>query len=417
MILTRVLPTVSALGTWALFLTITTLAEITKSALLKNAHIKYVSSINESNQKTVVASSSLVINLGLTLLYLVFIVFFGKAVASFLNSGNDLTLMLNWFIPGLIAMAFFSHLEAVQQSHFDFKGVFAGNLVRQGLFFASVAFHFILHKPLPMYMLAVYQSLSIFAGTLVLYIYSRKYLLHRFNPTRAQIKGLVQYGGFIFGSSILSAFVTNLDQLLTASFLSPGSVGYYNAAKRINGFIDIPTYAAAEILFPKMSQASSEEGLNRVKNMYEKMVSLLLCIIIPAALCIIAFPKHVILILAGEKYIKASLILQIYMIVSIVGIFQHQAATSLDSVGKTKLTFFANLASFIVKLGATYFFLLNFGFYGAAYGAVAASILTSIIWYVLMKRQFGFSIAAIPKHMKYYINIVLKSFRKGINFL
>jgi O-antigen/teichoic acid export membrane protein len=41
-ILVRVLTT-AEMGTWALFLTVTSVFEVTKSGLLKNAHIKYVS--------------------------------------------------------------------------------------------------------------------------------------------------------------------------------------------------------------------------------------------------------------------------------------------------------------------------------------------------------------------------------------
>jgi lipopolysaccharide exporter len=414
MILTRVFPTVSEMGTWALFLTITTLAEITKSALLKNAHIKFVSGINASPEKAVIASSSLIINLVLTILYLLLILLFGKPLAALLNSAGSLPVMLYWFIPGLIAMAFFSHLEAVQQSHFDFKGIFAGNLLRQGLFFLFIGIHFIMHRPLPLYLLALYQSISILAGTIVLYFYSRRYLLHKFNPSIQQVKELVRYGGFIFGSSVLSAIVTNLDQLLTASFLSTNSVGYYNAAKRINGFIDIPTYAAAEIVFPKMSQASAEDSLTRIKNIYEKMVSLLLCFIIPVAAVIIIIPKFIILVLAGEKYIQASLILQVYMIISIIGTLQHQAATSLDSIGKTRLTFFTNLISLAAKLGVSYVCLLYFGFYGAAFGALITSFFTGIIWYVLMKKEVGFTISVLPQHMKIYYNTFFTTLKTAV---
>lgn len=413
MMLTRTL-TLSEMGSWALFLTITTLAEITKSALLKNAHIKFVSGKNAGDEKSVIASSSLIINLCITLFYLLLILLFGKPLSQLLNSAEDLPVMLTWFIPGLLAMVFFSHFEAVQQSHFDFKGVFAGNLARQGIFFTAVLLHFLFHKPLPLHLLALYLSASIIAGTIILYFYSRQYLLHKFNPSIARVKELIGYGGYIFGSSVLSSIFSNLDQLLTASFLLPSSVAYYNAAKRINGFIDIPTYAAAEIVFPKMSQASEEEGVSKVKSIYEKMVSLLLCFIIPASILVMLLPKLIIFILAGKAYGSAALILQIYMIISVIGTLQHQAATSMDSIGKTKLSFFTNLVSFIIKLTITYFCLQYFGFYGAAIGALITSIITGIIWYLLMKREVGFSIAAVPQYMKFYYSMAYQKLKSTL---
>ena len=248
-----------------------------------------------------------------------------------------------------------------------------------------------------------------------MYFYCNKYLLHKFNPSINRVKELVGYGGYIFGSSVLSSVFSNLDQLLTASFLLPSSVAYYNAAKRINGFIDIPTYAAAEIVFPKMSQASADEGISKVKSIYEKMVSLLLCFIIPAAILVILLPKLLIFVLAGSDYSSAAVILQIYMIISVIGTLQHQAATSMDSIGKTKLSFFTNLTSFIIKLMITYFCLKHFGFYGAAIGSLITSVITGLIWYFLMKREVGFSIAAVPQHMKFYYLIAYKNLKSVLS--
>ncbi|WP_407522862.1 oligosaccharide flippase family protein [Lacibacter sp. MH-610] len=398
MILARIL-SVPEMGIWGLFLTIITLAENTKTALLKNAHIKFVSSNLESEEKSVVASSSLLINLAITLLYVLLIVVFGPLISGLLNMELTFAQLLNWFIPGLMVMAFFAHLEAVQQSHFDFKGVFAGNFTRQFLFFIILLIHYIFKIDFPLYYLSIYFSLSILAGLAVLYLYSKKYLLGRFNPSKKMTGQLLHFGGYIFGSSVLSSIFANLDQLLTARFLTPVSVAFYNTAKRINGFIDIPTYAGAEILFPKMSQAASAKGIEGVRNLYEKMVSVLLALIIPAALVVIIFPKLFIYILAGTRYYAAAPLLQLYMFISIIGTFQHQSATSLDSMGKTRLNFTANLVAFFIKLLLTFLFLKYMGFYGAITAAVITSVISAVIWYVLIRKQTGVHFSSIFKNI------------------
>ena len=51
------------MGAWALFLAITTVFETTKTSLLKNAHIRYVSTTDAEKEKTTIASSSLLINI------------------------------------------------------------------------------------------------------------------------------------------------------------------------------------------------------------------------------------------------------------------------------------------------------------------------------------------------------------------
>lgn len=103
------------MGTWALFLTVTSVFEATKSGLLKNAHIKYVSGSDDLNEKISVASSSFLINVLITFVFIVFLIFFSGWMSSILNAGEELSATLYWFIPGLIFMVFFSHFEAIQQ--------------------------------------------------------------------------------------------------------------------------------------------------------------------------------------------------------------------------------------------------------------------------------------------------------------
>lgn len=399
--------TVTQMGIWALFLTITTLAESTKSALLKNAHIRFASGNINTPDKIQIASSSLVMNASITIFYLLIMLLGGNKIANLLNTDIELAKMFWGFAPGMVAMIFFSHLEAIQQSHFDFKGVFAGNFIRQLLFFGICAIHFLFKIPVSLYHLSVYMSLSIICGTFVLLFFSRKYIYFKFSPSKKWIRSLTGYGGFVFGSSVLSTVSTNLEQFFTAAILTPTmpqSVAYYNTAKRINGFIDLPTYSAAEVAFPKLSQAFSENNEN-VKNIYSKMVSLLLCFIIPGSIIVIAFPAFFVKILAGEDYMMSAPLLQIYMLISVLGVFQHQAATTIDSTGQTKLTFLINLLSFLIKIGLTYLLLVNIGYYGAVLGTLISSVISVCLWVVVMQKKTGFAIGEIPSTMLFYYKL------------
>jgi lipopolysaccharide exporter len=415
MILIRSLSDKTRMGTWALFLTIITIFEATKSGLLKNAHIKYVSSDIESPEKTAIASSSLLINLAINIVFTFLIVFFAGWLSSSLHSGAELAAMLKWYIPGLLCMTLFSHLEAVQQSHFEFKGIFAGYFVRQAAFFIVVVVHFLAKIPFSLSHLAMYQSMSIILGTIVIYISSRKFLLYRFDPTLPWIKKIMGYGGFIFGSGLISNIFSNLDQLMTAAVLkSPSSVAYYNAASRINGFIDVPSYAASEIIFPKLSQASSEEGPGKVRYLYERMVSILLSFTAPTALFIILVPSLVIYIIAGPNYQATAPILQLYMIAGLFNPMQNQAANVLNSIGKPGLCFVMNVVTLAGKLGINYSCLVHFGFYGAAIGQLISSVFTAVIWYFVMRRQIDLHLSSV---FKYMLDVYRTLYTQSIGFI
>ena len=403
------------MGTWALFLVVTTIFETTKSSLLKNAHIRFVSSSKEKEERSAVASSSLLINASITGVFILLILFFGNWLSAWLHEGNDLYDMLIAFIPGLIGMVIFSHMEAVQQSHLDFKGVFAGYFVRQLAFFVIIVLHTIFKIPFSLPRLSLYLSGCIFLGALVIYLYSRPYLLYRFNPSRACLKKIFGYGAYIFSSGLVANVFSNLDQVLTARFIPDGSsVAYYNAASRISQLIDIPSYAAADILFPKASMASVEEGPGKVRYLYERMVAALLCFTVPTGLFILIFPKLMITIIAGSRYAAAAPIIQLYVVTGMVGPMQNQAANLLNSIGKSGLCFLLNTLSLVAKLLINCACLFYIGFYGAAIGSMITASIAAVVWQWVLHKQIGSNVPTIGRYMLDFYKTIYGNSRKLI---
>jgi lipopolysaccharide exporter len=401
------------MGTWGIFLTITGIFEATKSNLLKNAHIKYVSSSADQREQTVIASSSFLINASITLFFVLLVIFFSDWLSVWFHTGEELGEMLRWFIPGMLFMIFFAHLEAVQQSNLDFKGGFAGYFVRQVLFFGVILTHKLLHKPISLAYLSMYQSVTIGVGTIVLYLFTRKYLLYRFHASVLWVKRIFGYGGYIFGSGMVANVSQNLDQLMTGKLLAPGYVGYYSVASRVNLLVDIPSFAAAEVLFPKASQAAVE-GIQRVKYLYEKMVAVLLAFTLPTALVILLFPRFIMTFIAGQAYAASAPILQMYMVTGIFRPAQNQAANLLNSIGKPKLVFVANSLVLGGSLVINYFCLVRFGFYGAAIGTMSTTLAGFVYWYFLMRRQIGLELGQVYRHT---LEVYKTVYSKGMELL
>ena len=387
------------MGEWSLFLTITGIFEMTKSSLLKNAHIKYVSSSQDKEEHIFVASSSFLINAAITFLFILLILFFSGWLGRWFNAGQELGMMLKWFIPGMIFMVFFAHMEAVLQSFMDFKGGFAGYLVRQVCFFGVILGYKLSGHTLTLSRLSMYQSITIGLGTGVLFFYTRKYLHFQFRPAKEYVKKILGYGGYIFGSSMVANVSSNLDQLMTGKFINASSIAYYNVASRINLLVDIPSYAASEIIFPKASRASAEEGKEKVRYLFERMVAVLLAFTIPTAIVILIFPGVIMTVIAGPAYRLAAPILQLYMITGIFRPAQNQAANLLNSIGRPRLVFIANTFYLMLFLGINYICLWKIGFYGAAVGTVITSFIGFIAWYFIMRREIGIQ----PGRIGFYI--------------
>jgi O-antigen/teichoic acid export membrane protein len=298
-------------------------------------------------------------------------------------------------------MVFFSHLEATQQGHLDFKGVFAGYLVRQVSFFVMVLGQMVSGQPMRLTEVALYLSVSVILGAIALYVYTRKYLHHRWDYDGRWTKRLLGFGGYIFGSGVVSNVFLSLDKLMTAALLGRTEyVADYDAAGRINQVIDTPSYAASEILFPKTAQASAKEGVEKVRYLFERMMSVLLCFTIPTAIVISLVPGLVIRLIAGAPYLVAAPILQLYMISGVLRPVQNQAANLLNSIGKPALSFVMNVGYLVVNLGINYVCLVTIGFYGAAIGSVITFLLGTVVWYFVMKKQIGLQLNGVIAYMR-----------------
>lgn len=390
--------TKSEMGVWAFFLMVITFFETTKSNLLKNAHIKFVGSNNE--EKIAVASSSILLNASISGLFIFFLFLFSGKLSLWLGAGMELERMLKWFIPGMFFLVFFSHFEAVSQSHLDFKSVFAGYFSRQLVFLLIIAVHAIFKIHFSLIQIVFYQSISIAFGTIVIYIFSRKHLLYIFNPSVKWIKELLGFGGYIFGIAITSNLFSNLDQLMIGRFTaSKTMVANYNAATRISALVDIPSYSAAEILLPKVSQVNLSKGYHQVTYMYERMVAVLLCFTTPVALFIFFFPKFIISIIAGQQYSDAAFILQMYMLSALVKPIQNQAANIFLYIGKARLCFLLNLLFLGINTALNYISLTQFGPYGAAIGNVVGCVLGTIVWYSILQKSIGVKYSNIARHV------------------
>lgn len=387
------------MGIWAFFLVVTTLFETNKANLLKNAHVKFVA--GDNNEKTGIASSSLLLNSFITGVFILLLFAFSGTLSHWLHAGDELESMLKWFTPGLLAMIMFTHFEAVSQSHLDFKSVFAGYFTRQVLFFLMILGHRILDIPFSLIHLAIYQSISVVFGAIVLFAFGKKHLLYRFNPSLVWIKKLLGFGGYIFGSGILTSIFTNLDQLMIARFTrSNAMVANYNSASRINGLVDIPSYAAAEVLLPKVSQVNIKDGADRVKYMYERTVGILVSFTIPIAFIILLFPQLVITLIAGSQYADAAFILQMYMLSGIIRPVQNQAANILLYIGKARLCFILNIFYLIVNFGVNYVLLSTIGVYGAAIGNVITCFLGVTVYFFILRREIGVQFQNILQYVK-----------------
>ena len=161
--------TKEAFGVWALFLTITTLIEIARNGLIQNAVIKFLASSKEENHKKII-SASLALNIILTSISAICLYCFSGLLSSLWNS-PEMERMFHFYIFTTIALIPFSQLNFIQQAHFDFKGIFVSNFMRQGALFGYILYSYLTHHPIELIQLVNFQTLAAILGSCSAYFF------------------------------------------------------------------------------------------------------------------------------------------------------------------------------------------------------------------------------------------------------
>jgi len=396
-ILARVLPK-NELGIWSIFLFVVAAFEMSKGSLLKNAHIRLIL-ISKNKNHSIIAGSSIFVNVIFTILFITIILLFSPNLSNWLNTGKQLSTMLMLYIPGLISMIYFAHYEAVQQSNNNFKNGFTANLIRQLLFFILLLVHFISGKNLELFTIVYYYTLGNFIGTLLFFILSRKYISYTFQYSIKTIKEILRFGGFMMGGNIITQISSNLDQLLVSRYLSTEYVGNYGIASRVMYAVEIPMNGVSEALFPTFTKASGDGDKLSFNNYLEKSIGTLIAIMLPVIIIMVCLTELIIKVIAGNNYIDANEILQIYLIITLINIFKHQSSNTLLSLGKSKLHFIITILHFVFSIGMIYLGIKEFEYLGPAYAKFLLSVVSLFMWVVLMKKLIGINLSNIIKQI------------------
>jgi O-antigen/teichoic acid export membrane protein len=388
---------------WALYIVIISIFESIKQGLLRNPAIKFLSLPEYKNRITEVQTASIIINFLFTLIYIVLVIAFGRSFSLLLNSPELHTLLTGSIILVLLMIPF-THCEIILQAHFRFESIFLANVIRQGIFFAGIViFFFFLPWQFSLINILALQVLSIVCGLIVMGIYSRLFVSARLRFDSFIIKHMLQFGKYIFGTNLLSQVARNLDHFMTANMLPPITakhfVAYYNSVSRINNMVDVPSLAAADVLFPKNVQVLQSEGIEKVKYYFEKMVATIIAIILPLSLIIFLFPGLILFIIAGPEYYAAAPILQITILFGLVRPLSYQFGSTLDAIGKPRVNFIANAMFFVTGVLLNYILISLFGGMGPAYATAVNAVISLVVMILVLKKYMRIELSKIVKYI------------------
>lgn len=408
-ILVRTLPQ-SKFGTWALFLTITTIIEMSRNGLIQNALIKFLhSSPEEASNKVITASW--ILNLAYSIIIMILLMFMASPLASLFGAPEFVNMFLVYSLT-LLVLVPFSAFNYIQQAKFSFSGIFWSTIARQGSFFAVILIFHLSKVEVTLDSLVLYQLLCTVVGLAVAFISARKHLDFKWIFNVEVIKQVFHFGKYVMGTNMLSLVYKSTDQIMIGYFLNTTSVALYNSSIRISNLIEYPATSVAEVVYPKTTQMYEKEKDLSSKYFYEKGVGLTMTITLPIVLFSIIFADLIIAIIAGPLYAESSSILRITILFGLFTPFSRQFGTAMDSSGRPHINFIILCLSVVVNLICNFVGIIYFGLMGAAYGTLVSYGLMGLISYFLMARIFKVSFFNTFINMFQFYNLGFNEFMK-----
>jgi O-antigen/teichoic acid export membrane protein len=401
----------SQMGLWALYTTIIGMVEMIKVGLLRNATIKFIHHPGLAENRRDIQNASLIINTIFTIIVILLLITCGKYLSQILQVPQLYQLLL-LSIPSLVLLILFNHCEIIQQANMKYPPIFKATIIRQGLYFAGVVLLFFMFKShFSVVNLILVQLFALLLATIVFQRDTRQFLSLTFLYNKKIINQLLHFGKYVFGTALFSNLSRYTDHFMTSAMGNPAMgtvyVSYYNAVSRLTNMIDVPSLAAADVLFPRNAQASGIEGNEKVKYYFERMCGTLLALVIPVSLIVFIFPKIIINIIAGKSYLAAVPILQVTILANILRPVFNQFGTTMDAIGKPRINFLVNTLTLITNIFIVYFCIrFTNDKMGAAYGTVISYTLAFLIIYFTLRKTLNIKLGNILSYILHaYIDL------------
>lgn len=400
--------TKSDFGAWALYLAVTTFADVTRGGIVNNALIKYGTPSGNTEYKKIL-SASFSIQVAITLAVIFTIILLAPLLGKFWNSEEFYNLLILYPIYAVCQIPHM-FMSAVERTRFHFKGQYYSNLIRNFVFIGTIAYFTIISKTLTLSHLPVIQSVSVLFAGGVIYYYTKDYLSFEKKIDWSWIKKLFNFGKYVFGSNVISILFTNIDQIMLGYYFNPSYVAVYNTAMRIGNFSDIPMTSVATIVYPKSAQRLEEIGHQSLRHLYERSVGIIMAFVLPGIILLSLFAKNIVLILATSKYHDTIPVIYIILLFSLFKPFIRYFGLAMDTLGKPNINFWTVITLLCFNFILNLFLIPLFSLMGAATASLLSLFLGLLITHRILKTTLDVRFSRIVKYM-------LNFYLEGLKFI
>lgn len=196
---------------------------------------------------------------------------------------------------------------------------------------------------------------------------------------------LVNFGKWIFISSIVDRVYGVVDQMMISTMLIVESIGFYRIAQTWMSSIIYIVPIAGTVLHPYFSGAKNDEQL---KSMFFHTFRYASIFIFPLAICLSAYSVPITSLFYGRSFMGAAPALSILAFNSILLCFHSLLLGYFVGVGRPDITTKISSSTIILNIILNYFLIIYYGLIGAAISTIVSLLLNvSVLFYIAIRKK------------------------------
>ncbi len=216
------------------------------------------------------------------------------------------------------------------------------------------------------------------------------YYLRPYLPrlTFASFAKVISFSGWLTGVSFVVALNNKFDGFVLARIIGLEATGVYTIGGQLSSLVSTElSEPVARAIYPGLSQMQGD--LARMQSAFLQGVGAIAAVALPAGFGVAFVAKDLVLIVLGEKWLDATLVLQ--YLPPMLGFMSsllsmHYFAIACD---RTRLVFFREVAYAFIKIPVFVWAVIHYGFAGAVYAVTALSGIYGILQMILYGKITG----------------------------
>ena len=191
----------------------------------------------------------------------------------------------------------------------------------------------------------------------------------------------------IFAISMAASIYSNFDTIMLGFMMNDKAVGIYTTAIKVKTILVGIVTSGAAVLLPRVSNYLKNQKLTDYLLLCQKTFRFILVFSFPVTVYFCFFSYECISILAGEKYLEATIPMIILMPTVMIIAFTHNMGIEmLMSAGKEIVVLYAAIGGAIIDFLINICLIPTYGVIGASIGTLIAELVVFVIEFLYMNK-------------------------------